>query len=144
MAQDEDLDEWSESGPRLGCWLGVVIAPPVLAYHIVSLRWLRAPRWKNKVEARAELERVVRDHEAYDYEFWAERVGRTKLFEFTTAAGTRYQGEVEPIWDGEPDGAIRVVFSLDDGGVGAFHPMTDSIILDRPLAPSKPKERSGQ
>jgi hypothetical protein len=144
VTKDKELDDWPVVGTRLGCVLGAVLALPALAYHIATLRWLRAPRWKNKAEARAELARLVRDHEACDYEFWAARVGRTKRVEFTTAAGTWYQGAVEPIWDDKPNGAIRVFFSLDDGGVGAFHPMTDSVILDKPPASSKSKESAGR
>ena len=44
----------------------------------------------------------------------------------------------------KPGGAIRVFYSLDDGGVGAFHPMTACFIFDKPLAPSKPRESASR
>ena len=40
-----------------------------------------------------------------------------------------YQGEIRVFWDAEPDGAIRVMASIDDGGWRAFVPLTEDFIL---------------
>ena len=47
----------------------------------------------------------------------------------TAESGTWYQGEVQMFWDDKPDGAIRVMASIDDGGWRAFVPLTDAFIL---------------
>lgn len=102
-------------------------------FHVVSFRWLRAPGWKNKAEAQVELQRLVSEHQAVSYAAWAQRIGQIKRIEFTTSGGTWYQSTVEPIWDDRPGGAIRVLFAIDDGGVGAYSPLTDSLLLTPPL-----------
>lgn len=56
-------------------------------------------------------------------------VGRSQRFEVTGKSGTSYQGEVQVFWDGEPDGAIRVIASVDDGGWRAFVPLSEDFIL---------------
>lgn len=42
---------------------------------------------------------------------------------------TQYHADVEAVWDAEPDGTIRVLFHLDDGGTSAFFPMCDSLLV---------------
>ena len=42
--------------------------------------------------------------------------------------GTIYQLELECFWDSEPGGNVRVLASIDDGGVRAFFPLTDGFI----------------
>jgi hypothetical protein len=133
-ATDRTQDGWTEAGVSLPWPIGLLAAGAALLWHLVSLAWLRAPAWKNRTEAQAELQRVVSEHEGNGYGFWARHIGRTKRLEFTTKSGTWYQGAIEPLWDDQPGGAIRVVFALDDGGVGAYHPMTSCLLLDPPLA----------
>lgn len=38
-------------------------------------------------------------------------------------------GKVQVFWDDTPDGAIRVMASIDDGGWRAFVPLTEAFIL---------------
>jgi hypothetical protein len=47
-----------------------------------------------------------------------------------TTTGTLYQIEIEPIWDGPPGGAIRVLGAIDDGGIHAFLPLTDDFLVE--------------
>ena len=83
----------------------------------------------NKIEAL----RVLREQ----LEPWRERswmdlrneIGRSKRFEVTAESGTWYQEEVQAFWDDKPDGAIRVMASVDDGGWRAFVPLRADIIL---------------
>lgn len=132
MADSERPDDsWTSAGASLPVFIVLLVGGVALLWHVVSLAWLRAPGWKNKAEARAELQRVVAEHEGNDYAFWAGHIGQKKLLEFTTQSGTWYQGSIEPFWDDKPGGAIRVLFELDDGGVGAYHPMTSSLLLDQ-------------
>ena len=39
-----------------------------------------------------------------------------------------WQLEIEVVWDDEPDGNVRVIASIDDGGLRAFVPLTDSFV----------------
>ena len=136
MADPENLrhEEWVEGGKALPGFFGFVALGAAFAYHLITFQWLRAPRWKNPEEARAELSRLVADHQAHDYAFWAGRNDETKRVEFTTKAGTWYQATIRPFWDDQPHGAIRVLFGIDDGGIGAYHPLTDSLLLQNPRA----------
>lgn len=50
-------------------------------------------------------------------------------FEVLGATGTRYQVEVQFFWDGGRKLAIRVAGSIDDGGVRAFLPLAETILI---------------
>ena len=56
-------------------------------------------------------------------------VGQSHRFERTGASGTSYQGSILVGWDHHPDGAIRVIGTIDDGGWRAWMPLTDDFIL---------------
>lgn len=47
----------------------------------------------------------------------------------TGTDGGTYQIEVEVRWDDETNGNIRVIGSVDDGGLRAFSPITDDFIM---------------
>jgi hypothetical protein len=100
--------------------------------HLLSFRWLRAPAWKDKAEARKELARLLAEHAHLTYDAWAERIGQMSRLAFTTDAGTWYQATIEPVWDDQSRGTIRILVALDDGGVGAYHPLTESWLLKTP------------
>jgi hypothetical protein len=44
-----------------------------------------------------------------------------------------YQVEVQFLWDDKPGDTIRVVGSIDDGGLRAFFPVTESLLLPPPV-----------
>lgn len=44
-------------------------------------------------------------------------------------SGASYQIEIEFHWDGKPNGDIRVLGAIDDGGLRAFAPLTDDFIM---------------
>ena len=50
-------------------------------------------------------------------------------FEVLGTSGTRYQVEVQFFWDDGRKRTIRVVGSIDDGGVRAFMPLTETILI---------------
>jgi hypothetical protein len=50
-------------------------------------------------------------------------------FEVVGASGTRYQVELEAVWDSGKNGPLRVFVQIDDGGWRAFRPMSDSFII---------------
>ena len=49
--------------------------------------------------------------------------------EVSGKSGASYQIEIECHWDGKPNGDIRVLGAIDDGGLRAFAPLTDDFIM---------------
>jgi hypothetical protein len=47
----------------------------------------------------------------------------------TGARGDEYQIEIQCLWDDKPNGNVRVVASVDDGGLRAFCPLTRCFII---------------
>jgi hypothetical protein len=80
-----------------------------------------------------EARRVLRSQlQPWRKRSWAELrkdVGQSQRFEVAAESGTWYQGDLQVLWDDHPEGAIRVVAAIDDGGWRAFVPMTDDFIL---------------
>lgn len=44
-------------------------------------------------------------------------------------SGVTYQIEIEVFWDSKPQGDLRVLGAIDDGGWRAFVPLSDDFIL---------------
>jgi hypothetical protein len=44
-------------------------------------------------------------------------------------SGNLYQLEFEAVWDNKIGGNLRVIGSIDDGGISAFIPLTEDFIL---------------
>jgi len=55
-------------------------------------------------------------------------LGRQETFDRVGASGARYQVEIQAVWDDRPDGNLRVLAAIDDGGWRAFAPLSDSFI----------------
>ena len=51
-----------------------------------------------------------------------------RSFEVVGASGTRYYVDINAHWDDNPEGPVRVLGCIDDGGWRAYLPMTDSFI----------------
>jgi hypothetical protein len=49
--------------------------------------------------------------------------------EVTGASGAEYQLEIQAVWDGKPNGDLRVIVAVDDGGLSAFAPISESFIV---------------
>ena len=47
-------------------------------------------------------------------------------------SGATYQIEFQFFWDDHACDTIRVMGSIDDGGLRAFFPLTDSLLIPRP------------
>jgi hypothetical protein len=86
----------------------------------------------NRAEAKAVLGSQVRElkkHSYSEFRSWiVERRIETPLVKGTS--GTEYQVEAEALWDSEPSGDIRVLVSVDDGGLlSSFLPLADSFLI---------------
>jgi hypothetical protein len=53
-------------------------------------------------------------------------------FEVHGASGTKYQVEVQFFWDDKPRGVVRIVGAIDDDGIRAFVPLTQTLLVSRP------------
>ena len=56
---------------------------------------------------------------------------RVEAYEVRGVSGTAYQIEIQFFWDGKPGDTIQVMGSIDDGGIRAFVPLTDSSLVAR-------------
>jgi hypothetical protein len=85
----------------------------------------------DKKEARSILAEHLAHYRSRSYAELAAwtRERRVDTPEITSSTGNRYQVEVQFFWDDKADGDVRVCASIDDGGIRAFLPLTDSFIL---------------
>jgi len=56
-------------------------------------------------------------------------IGNQDVIEIVGESGSVYYLEREALWDDERRGHLRVVASIDDGGIRAVMPLTDSFIV---------------
>jgi len=56
-----------------------------------------------------------------------DRVGENTCYE-KKAGSCSYQIEITILWDSTPYEAIRIIGSIDDGGLRAFIPLTESVL----------------
>jgi hypothetical protein len=83
----------------------------------------------NKVEAREILRQQIAAYERRTYADLVGLIGKTFVGEVTGSSGTRYQIELEALWDSKPNGDLRIIGCIDDGGLRAFFPVTDDFII---------------
>jgi hypothetical protein len=82
---------------------------------------------------KAEVQRLISTElEAYRAKTYKELVSligsEPITYDVTGSDGTKYQIEIEAAWDNEPNGNIRILGSIDDGGFRSFCPMSDDFI----------------
>jgi hypothetical protein len=65
---------------------------------------------------------------AVPYQELASRVDSVTTDEIARDSARSWQLEIQVVWDDEPNGDVRVMVSIDDGGLRAFVPMTESFI----------------
>lgn len=83
----------------------------------------------NKVEAIRIIQAELDRYRAKPYAELAKMIGAGPITgERTGATGQWYQIEIQVFWDARPGGDIRVLGSIDDGGLRAFSPLTDDFI----------------
>jgi len=85
----------------------------------------------NKPEARSVLETELAKYRAKPYRELVALIGNPKTFEVTASSGTWYQIEIQALWDNpkNPNRVLRVAGAIDDGGIRAYVPLTDSFLL---------------
>lgn len=83
----------------------------------------------NEEEARAILVQELREWRGRPYAALAAAVGDAWHVEVAGPSGARYQLEVNAVWDDRPGRNVRVIGSIDDGGLRAFVPLSDAFIV---------------
>lgn len=81
----------------------------------------------DKENAKRLLAEVLAKYRLQSYGSLVEKIGTVELLELDGS----YQVEIEFHWDDKPDGNIRAVASIDDGGWRALVPLTDSFIMNQ-------------
>ena len=82
----------------------------------------------DKAEARTILAAKLNEYRTWSYDQLRERVNEQDTVELAAPSGAIYQVEIQYIWDDKPNGDIRVMGSIDDGGWRSFFPLDDSFI----------------
>lgn len=82
-----------------------------------------------KREARSILQEFLDELRKRPYSDLAKLIGDSQQREIAGKSGTRYQVEIQAVWDDKREGNLRVLASIDDGGWRAFVPLTDSFII---------------
>ena len=80
-------------------------------------------------QGREVLAQALAAYRARSYADLAARIDASVTSEVTGPDGQAWQIEIRIFWDDRPHGAVRVMGSIDDGGLRAFFPLTDSFIL---------------
>jgi hypothetical protein len=83
------------------------------------------------VAAQKVLTEWVAKLRAVSYRELASRVDSVTTDELMRDSERSWQLEIQVHWDDEPDGNVRVMVSIDDGGLRAFVPMTESFVKSR-------------
>jgi len=83
----------------------------------------------NNAEAREVLARELAGLRSQSFADLKMLLGRPTTRDVRGASGAHYQVELEAFWDSRPGGDLRVIGAVDDGGVRALLPLTDSFII---------------
>lgn len=85
----------------------------------------------DKDEARAVADSALAQRRVQSYESLVEKfLDKSESYEVPGDSGLRYQVETQGIWDrGEAAGDLRIIASVDDGGLRAFAPLSRDFII---------------
>jgi hypothetical protein len=85
----------------------------------------------NKKEAQTVLAKTLTDYRNKPHSELLYLLKTRDSFEVVAESGTWYQIEIQAFWDDEKKENLRVIGSIDDGGIRAFFPLTDDFIITR-------------
>lgn len=83
----------------------------------------------DKVEAKELLAQQIERLRGLSYEELLAWLDRTETIKVVAASGAEYQVQVQVLWDDRPGDSLRVIASIDDGGVRALAPLGDDFII---------------
>ena len=85
----------------------------------------------DKQEAIEVLNAELAEYRTSSYSQLAVKIDEGDHDDITGPSGAEYQVEIQFFWDDKPNGDIRVLSSIDDGGWRAFVPLCDDFIMAR-------------
>jgi len=80
-------------------------------------------------EARRLIEEQLAKYRTLGYTGLLRLLQEQDTFELDGDTGTKYQVEIQAVWDDRKGGDLRVLGSIDDGGWRSFVPLTSSFII---------------
>ena len=83
----------------------------------------------NKKEATSILVKQIEYCRELDYKELISLIENIETFQVIGETGTQYQIEIQAFWDDQPNGNIRVLGSIDDGGIRSFVPLSADFIV---------------
>ncbi len=83
----------------------------------------------NKKEAKEVLSKLLSDYQAKSYNELQLLLNSQNTIEVKTDAGVKYQIEFQAVWDNKENGNLRIMGSIDDGGLRSLMPLTDDFII---------------
>jgi hypothetical protein len=85
----------------------------------------------NNAEARSVLEMELAKYRARPYRELVALIGNPRTIEVRGSSGMLYQIEIQALWDDpkRANGILRVAGAVDDGGIRAHMPLTDTFLL---------------
>jgi hypothetical protein len=83
----------------------------------------------DKQEAEVVLMQKLLPYVARGYEKLQVLIETQETFEVVGPSGQEYQVEILACWDDKPGGVLRLIGCIDDGGLTAYFPLSDSILI---------------
>jgi len=83
----------------------------------------------DNAEATAVLTREMARYRAMPYAELVLLLDETNHIDTVGPSGTKYQVDIEVMWDDKSKGDLRIIGAVDDGGWRALIPLTDDFIL---------------
>ena len=83
----------------------------------------------DREEALGLLNAKLDDYRQVPYAELVSRIDSNEVVEVSGSSGTAYQIEIQVVWDHRPNGDIRVLGAIDDGGLRAFMPLCGDLLV---------------
>jgi hypothetical protein len=83
----------------------------------------------NREEALSLLDAHLEQYYKLSYAELAAKIGHEEFAEVVGRSGAAYQIEIQVCWDHKPNGDIRVLGAIDDGGLRAFMPLSSDLLV---------------
>ena len=83
----------------------------------------------NREEALSLLDAHLDQYRKLRYAEIAAKIGEEEFPVVVGPSGTEYQMEIQIRWDHKPNGNIRVLGAIDDGGLRAFMPLCSDLLM---------------
>lgn len=83
----------------------------------------------DSIEARGLLARCIADFRRRSHAELRTLLREPQVAELRGASGATYQVEICVMWDERPEGPLRVIGSIDDGGLRAFLPLCEDFVV---------------